>query len=188
MGWRPWAWAWVLMMMGMQPAQAHQVLEHQARIAKVSAKEVTVQMALDPATVLHRVGAPTQPLPEFVARVASFNAEEFQALYVKVQAAMAKGMQLMGPEGKALVLSAWEWPAAKQWHDLLKAQLILSQVAPNDEGHLPQVKVSLTARSVRPVTHLQVTFPKFTWPLMVVCEPADRFGLNEQMPVAVVQF
>ena len=164
------------------------MLAHQARIAKASVKEVNVQMALDPAMVLHRVVAPTQPLPEFVARMASVNAAEFQALYAKVQAALAKGVQILGPDGKTLALSAWEWPAAKQWHDLLKAQHILSQVAPNDEGHLPQVKVAFTARSVRAVTHLQVSFPKFTWPLMVVCEPIDRFLLNEQMPVAVVQF
>lgn len=189
MGRLPWAWigACGLAVGALLPAQAHQVQDHQARISKINAKEISLQMALDPATILHRVVAPSQPLPEFLSWAANLKVAEFQAVFSTVQRIMAKGVRLMGPDGSALVLSGWEWPAAQQWQDRLKAQVILSQIATQDQTHLPQVKVTVTARSTRPVTHLQVRLPDFTWPMMILCEPSDKFWLNEHMPVAVVQ-
>ena len=185
----PWAWigACGLALAVLLPAQAHQVQDHQARLSKINAKEVSLQLALDPATVLHRVVAPSQPFSEFVSWAAQLKGAEFQAIFSKMQKSMAKGVRLVGPDGSALVLSGWEWPTAQQWQDRLKAQVILSQVNTQDDTHLPQVKVAFTAKNARPVTHLQVRLPDFTWPILVVSEPSDKFWLNEQMPVAVVQ-
>lgn len=169
-------------------AQAHERQINKAFLQKMDDGSIAMEFLLDPAVVMFNALVPETTLPLFIKRYAEMKPEAFELEMKKLKVLLSKGIQLQGPNGRALAQSAWKWPPASDWQDIIKAQKIMLDVLSNEEGHLPQIKLNIVLKGGNNLQRAQISLHPSMHPILVRNMPIDDFWLTQQIPSAIIGF
>lgn len=169
-------------------AQAHERQINKGFLQKMDDGTVAMEFLLDPAVLMFNALVPETTLPLFIKRYAEMKPEVFELEMKKLKGHLSKGIQLQGPNGRALPQSVWNWPPSSDWQDIIKAQKIMLDVLSNEEGHLPQIKLNIVLKGGKNLQRAQISLHPSMHPILVRNMPTDDFWLTHQIPTAIIGF
>ena len=167
---------------------AHERQINKGFVQKMDDGRIALEFLLDPAVLMFKALAPETTLPLFLKRYAEMKPQVFEQELKKLKAQLVKGIKLQGPDGRALGQSAWNWPPASDWQDIVKTQKIMLDALSNEEGHLPQIKLNIVLKGGKNLSRAQVSLLPSMHPILVRNMPSDDFWLTDQIPVAIIGF
>ncbi len=184
-GMAPGVWRLALLLalcLALAPARAHDTT---LLVERAEPRRLRLVLVLDPVQSLNQWLAPELGPASFLAAYVRKAPSEFKRELQSLQLAIERGVRLEGADGRALRLSAWDWPDAAQWQGWLRERMQRwlaagSGMAPDG----PTIEIHAQASSPRPLGRVRLSLPALMHPTLVVHPPGDQFWIGALSPMA----
>lgn len=170
------------------PAAAHELEANRLALVLRDSKHLSLTFQIDGPEALHRVLAPNQPLRQFAITHAALPPAQFEAALRRAQGEMARHTTLTLPDGRALPIGRWQWPAPARWQAALQQVAMQALVAPGEHAHDTGLQVQAEAVAPVAVDRVTVQPAPALQPLLLVWYRPQQTWLNPRSPKAEARF